>query len=270
MTKNPASKSSKVEQDTSSNPSEATSLTGSDKKSKPAIESAMAYVLPFLAFMIIAMRYPDVQPDSIDDISVDWYFYLVIAQVVVCGGLVAFFFRQIVRKFPVRMDHWGVIVGVVGIVVWIGFCELGIERRILTAVGLESWLGERVGFNPFAQITNDGRRWAFLLFRFSLLALVVPVIEELFLRAWFIRFMEDPDWQKIALASLGTAGYIWSVSYGVLTHPGEAIAAAVWFGMVTWLMFKTGKLWNCILAHAVTNLLLGIYIVTRNDAWHYW
>lgn len=260
MTNNPASKSSKIGQ-----PS-----PGSDTKPKPLTESVLAYILPFLAFMIIAMRYPDVQDDSIDDISVDWYFYLVIAQVVVCTGLFAFFFRQIVRKFPIQMDYWGVVVGVAGIVVWIGLCELGIERKLLTLIGQESWLGERVGFNPFEQITNDGRRWAFLLFRFSLLALVVPVIEELFLRAWFIRYMEDPDWQKVALASLGAAGYFWAIAYGVLTHPGEALAAAAWFGMVTWLMFKTGKLWNCILAHAVTNLLLGIYIVTRDNAWHYW
>ena len=233
-------------------------------------ELAEAYVLPFLAFMVIAMLYPDVQEDSIDDSAVDWYFYLVIAQVVVCTGLVAYFFRNITRHFPVSMDYRGVVAGVIGVVMWVGLCELGFERKLLTMIGMESWLGERVGFNPFEQITVDSRRWVFLFFRFSLLALVVPVIEELFLRGWFMRFMEDPDWQKVSLLSLGSAGFMWSIGYGVITHPGEAIAAAAWFGMITWLMFHTGKLWNCILAHAVTNFLLGVYIVTRTDAWHYW
>ena len=232
-------------------------------------ESAWAYVLPFLAFMVIAMRYPDLQKDSIDDADVDWYFYLVVAQVVVCSGLVVYFFRHITRHFPVSMDYRGLVVGVIGVVLWVGLCELQIERTLLTKIGMESWLGERVGFNPFDQITVDSRRWVFLFFRFSLLALVIPVIEELFLRAWFMRYMEDPDWQKVSLLTLGSAGFMWSIGYGVITHPGEAIAAAAWFGMVTWLMFHTGKLWNCILAHAVTNLLLGVYIVTTG-AWLYW
>ena len=32
---------------------------------------------------------------------------------------------------------------------------------------------------------------------------------------------------------------------------------------------KTGSVWDCVMAHLVTNLLLGIYIVNF-DAWHLW
>ena len=45
-------------------------------------------------------------------------------------------------------------------------------------------------------------------------------------------------------------------------QPGEFLAAAVWFGMVTWLMVRTRNIWDCVAAHAVTNVLLGIYVVT--------
>jgi hypothetical protein len=57
-----------------------------------------------------------------------------------------------------------------------------------------------------------------------------------------------------------------SIVVPALTHLGEVLAAAAWFGMVTWLMVRTRNLWDCVLAHAVTNLLLGIYVVT----WHEW
>ena len=51
----------------------------------------------------------------------------------------------------------------------------------------------------------------------------------------------------------------------VLLHPAEMVAAAVWFSMVTWLMLRTRNIWDCVAAHAVTNLLLGAYVVTTGE-----
>jgi hypothetical protein len=39
------------------------------------------------------------------------------------------------------------------------------------------------------------------------------------------------------------------------------LAALVWFSLVTLLMVRTRSMWDCVVAHAVTNLLLGIYVV---------
>ncbi len=231
--------------------------------------SVWAFVLPLVVFLAMASRYPILQPESIDDVAVRNYFYLVIAQVMVCGGLVAFFFPSVSRAFPLKVDLWGPVVGVVGVALWVGICSLNIERTILGAVGLENWMPERVGFNPFAQMTDPTQRTIFLCFRFLLLAAVVPIIEELFLRGWFIRYLQNPDWQKVKLTEIGTVGLLAATVYGILTHPGEAIAAAAWFSLVTWLMVKTGKLWNCIVAHAITNLLLGIYVIATGT-WPLW
>jgi uncharacterized protein len=54
----------------------------------------------------------------------------------------------------------------------------------------------------------------------------------------------------------------------VLMHPAEMLAAAVWFTLVTWLMFKTKNIWDCVVAHGVTNLLLGIWVVASGD-WYF-
>jgi membrane protease YdiL (CAAX protease family) len=35
--------------------------------------------------------------------------------------------------------------------------------------------------------------------------------------------------------------------------------------MVTWLMVKTRNIWDCVVAHAVTNLLLGVYVVATGQ-----
>ncbi len=53
--------------------------------------------------------------------------------------------------------------------------------------------------------------------------------------------------------------------FPMLIHPAELLAAAVWFSMVTWLMVRTRNVWDCVAAHAVTNLLLGVYVVTSGE-----
>ena len=231
--------------------------------------SVWPYILPFIAFMVIASRSPNVGPESVDDIAVNQYFQLVIVQVVVAVGLVAFFFRNYIREFPFRIDIWGFVVGVVGVFLWVGICSLGIEDNFLDLVGLSDWKPERVGFDPFTQITDVTQRNVFLFFRFTLLALMVPIVEELFLRGWFVRYIENPDWNIVNLTSVGLRGTIAVAIYGVATHPGEALAAISWFTLVTWLMVKTGKFWNCVVAHAVTNLLLGLYVIYSGQ-WHLW
>jgi hypothetical protein len=50
---------------------------------------------------------------------------------------------------------------------------------------------------------------------------------------------------------------------------GEIFAAAAWFSLVTWLMIRTRNIWDCVAAHAVTNFLLGVYVVTQGQ-WQLW
>ena len=57
--------------------------------------------------------------------------------------------------------------------------------------------------------------------------------------------------------------------FPMLMHPGELFAALVWFSLVSWLMLRTRNIWDCITAHMVTNLLLGIYVMCSGQ-WHFW
>ena len=68
---------------------------------------------------------------------------------------------------------------------------------------------------------------------------------------------------------LGGLAIVVATGVPMLMHPGELFAAAVWFSMVTWLMLRTKNIWDCVAAHAVTNLLLGIYVMTTGH-WELW
>ena len=123
--------------------------------------------------------------------------------------------------------------------------------------------------DPFELYESNAYRWTFFAFRFALLVLVVPIAEELFLRGFLIRVIDSDDWAEQPLDQIGKAGLIAGTVYGVVTHPSEFVAAALWFSLITVLMVRTGRFWNCVLAHAITNLILGLYLCYTHH-WQLW
>ncbi len=191
------------------------------------------------------------------------------------------------RTFPLRVSGLSVVVGVVGVVLWIVLCHLRLEPKVIgpideflgsfipgleegdtPSVGLMSMFGagERSSFNPIQEMA-DTPVWAyvFLAIRFLGLALVVPVIEEFFLRGFMLRYVVHEKWWQIPFGTVNRTALIAGTAIPMLMHPGELLAAFVWFSMVTWLMVRTKNIWDCVVAHGVTNLLLGIYVVWSGE-----
>jgi CAAX prenyl protease-like protein len=176
------------------------------------------------------------------------------------------------RQFPFRVSPLAPLVGAVGIVLWIGICKLQLESKLLAPLGLERLVaaGTRSGFDPFDRWHDEPLlACGFLAVRFWGLAVIVPVIEEFFLRGFVMRFVIDAEWWKVPFGRLTPAAIVVGTALPVAMHPAEMFAAAVWFTLVTWLMFKTRNIWDCVAAHAVTNLLLGAWVVARGD-WYFW
>lgn len=189
--------------------------------------------------------------------------------------------------FPWKFSWLSIVVGVVGVVLWIWLCQLQLEVKILgpvdrflgnllltfeedetPGIGILSLIGagERPAFNPLEHLAATPV-WAylFLAIRFTGLALIVPVIEEFFLRGFIMRYVVEPQWWKVPFGEVNRMAVILGTAIPMLMHPGELLAAFVWFSMVTWLMVRTRNIWDCVIAHAVTNLLLGIYVVATGN-----
>ncbi len=166
-----------------------------------------------------------------------------------------------------------VTVGVVGFLLWVMLCHAQIEQRVMTALGIEGWVswGGRGAYDPYAAMGDTPVLMvAFLIVRLAGLALVVPLIEEFFLRGFVMRFVDAAQWWQLPLGTVSWKSAIAATLYGVLAHPtGEAVAAAVWFSLVTALYARTRSIWDCVLAHLVTNGLLGVYVLLWQD-WSLW
>ncbi|KAA5540401.1 CPBP family intramembrane metalloprotease [Roseiconus nitratireducens] len=239
-----------------------------DSGDQSSWRSKAAMIVPlaiFFALGAVIDTSPKVDGDVIDASA---YLTLVAARVLLMTGSLIFFTRQIATQFQWSVDRLGVIVGIVGALLWIGICEMQIERGGIAWLGLSpDWLPEREGVNPWMAFPGAGERGVFLILRFVLLVICVPIAEELFMRGFLMRAVEVEDWTRLPLSQIGRTGLVVGTVYAIASHPGEAIAATLWFSLVSWLMLRTGRFWNCVLAHAITNLLLGVYVCLFERWW---
>ncbi len=228
-----------------------------------SIHRWVAYVLPMAVFMLIGSIEPT------DAASANYGYYPWIYGVKLLATLVALRLVWPVYKPLLRPIGWqGIAVGILGAVIWIGVCYLELERTylfpIFKSLGLGSLLGgeTRSAYNPFEQLQGFPVGIAvYLLVRGIGLALVVPIIEEYFLRGFLMRYIAADKWWKYPIGSVTLNSVLAGTLFPMLMHPGELLAAAIWFSLVTLLYVRTKNLWECIAAHCTTNLLIGIYVV---------
>jgi len=234
----------------------------------------LVFLLPFLVFMLVGSLEPapSAAGDSPGWLAIPYCYYpwvYTIKLVLTCAAVV--FVLPGYRGFPFRVSLWAIPVGVAGIVVWVGLCSLGLEERLLGPLGLGRFveLGTRTAYNPFKELRADPAYWAwgFLSVRFFGLVVVVAVIEEFFLRGFVMRFLVDAEWWAVPFGTVTVAAVIAGTVVPMLMHPAELFAAAAWFSLITVLMIKTKNIWDCIVAHAITNFLLGVYVVASGE-WH--
>ena len=232
----------------------------------------LIYLAPMTAYLVLGSFEPTPQTPGGQAIglAIPYSAYpCVYALKIVATTLVVLLVSSGYRHFPFRMSWRGLAVGGLGAVVWIGLCHLRLEPRLLGPLGL-GWLveqGARSGFNPLVELAaTPGWAWTFLALRFCGLVLLVPVVEEFFLRAWVMRFFAAPEWWTVPIGQVNAAAWAAGTLFPVLMHPGEMLAAVAWFSLVTVLMIRTRNIWECVLAHAVTNLLVGLYAVI----WSQW
>ena len=158
-----------------------------------------------------------------------------------------------------RMVPIGVIVGLLTLVEW-----LVVDAHTPPL----AFLGTRIAFNPNTEIAAAEPRMVFLAMRFFGLAIVVPVMEELFWRSFLMRYVADPDYHKLPVGTvtpmaLGIVSLVFGFSH---TEWLAAILCGIIYGV---LLRQTKSLFAVIIAHATTNAALGIYVL-MSQQWKYW
>ncbi|HYN54337.1 MAG TPA: CAAX prenyl protease-related protein [Methylotenera sp.] len=99
-------------------------------------------------------------------------------------------------------------------------------------------------------------------------ALVVPVMEELFWRSFVMRWLDNKDFLNVSPEKVTMFAFIASSILFALEH--QLWLAGLLAGLIYAQLYKVYKnLWVPIISHAVTNGLLGVWVVFTGN-WQYW
>lgn len=218
------------------------------------VRDDIAYFLPMGAFLAITWlggQLPQLFPIAY------------VAKTIVAAVLLYVLWPHFTR---ISWDYFwlGVLVGVVGVVQWIGMEEL-----LLRYWPNYPRMGGEI-FNPFNEIKSPVLLGLFLAVRWLGPTLVVPVMEELFWRDFLWRSLIAPN--DFKLAKVGewdrTAFYVVALLFATV-HLQIWATSIVYALLIGGLLVSTRSLGACILAHGVTNFLLGAYVLVTQD-WKYW
>lgn len=126
--------------------------------------------------------------------------------------------------------------------------------------------GEMTGYNPFQE--GEGMGPLLAAIRIFGAAAVVPIMEELFWRSFLIRWVINQDFEKVALGTFTMASFAATVVLFGLEH--QLWLAGMMAGVAyNALLYKTRRLWPCVIAHSTTNLILGIHVLLTGE-WQWW
>lgn len=174
----------------------------------------------------------------------------------------AFARRQI--SFRVASFTGSLLIGAAVFLIWIA-------PDVLVEGYREHWLfrNSLTGSAPAPASGYESLPWIALLFRVVRAVILVPVIEELFWRAWLMRWIIHHDFQSVPLGTY-TPRSFWITAVLFAAEHGAYWDVGLVAGVVyNWWMVWVKSLGDCILAHAITNGLLSAYVLL-NGHWHYW
>jgi len=141
-------------------------------------------------------------------------------------------------------------------------------------VGLDGWYprfsdpGE--GWNPFKHYgAGSGVGWFYVAIRILGSSIVVPPLEEVFYRSFLYRYFVKLDFRSIPLCRFHALSFfVTSIIFGLM-HPDRWLAGILCGIAYQGLVVRKNRLGDAMTAHAITNLLLGVWVVWKG-AWNFW
>jgi CAAX prenyl protease-like protein len=126
--------------------------------------------------------------------------------------------------------------------------------------------GEMTVFDP--KRADGGIDWTLVHFRMLGLAVVVPVMEELFWRSFMLRWIDRHDFLELPPEKVSWRAIV--VSSLLFASEHQMWLAGFIAGFIYAMLYvRTGNLWVPVISHVVTNAVLGAWILETGN-WRFW
>jgi hypothetical protein len=207
--------------------------------------ACIPYIVPFALFAVCIYAAPLFDTSQ--------FFVYPIKTILVAASLI-YFWNAYKQEIKFTFSWLAVISGVVVFFIWV------------LPEGLYPQIGHSE-FNPYEQASGYGV-YFLIAFRLVGASLIVPIMEELFWRSFALRFAIRSDFKSIPLGQFSWFSFILiSLLFGFEHHRWLVgiVAGMVYAGV----LYRRRNLFDPILSHAITNFLLGLYVVSTHQ-WSFW
>jgi hypothetical protein len=148
--------------------------------------------------------------------------------------------------------------------IWVGAAVLAVW---VLSDGLYPLIGASAAFDPFRELPRS-QAYAWIALRLVGAAMIVPIVEEFFWRGFLIRWLVHPDFRSVRIGTFTWYSFLATSVLFAVEH--DRWLAGLIAGMAyNAVYYRTRSLKACILAHGITNLGLGIYVLVSHQ-WRFW
>jgi CAAX prenyl protease-like protein len=139
--------------------------------------------------------------------------------------------------------------------------------------GLESWCPKPsaggLPWNPHTQFGQDSAlAWMFIVVRILGSSIIVPPLEEVFYRSFLYRYIVKQEFQTVSLGTFHALSFVITAVIFGFSHY-QWLAGILCGFAYQGLVLRKKRLGDAMTAHAITNFLLGLWVVGK-DAWNFW
>ena len=218
-------------------------------RQKLAAAPTLARVLPFGIFVALTSAQGQFFAGS------EYWFYFAKTMV---GAWLIWQIRPLIAEMRWKISWEAVAVGIAVFAIWAGLDNCYPKPGKAGA----AW-------NPHLQFgENSALAWLFIFTRIAGSALIVPPLEEVFYRSYVYRALAKPDFQSVPLNHFAWLPFLATAAIFGFSHY-EWLAGILCAFAYQGLVLRKNRLGDAITAHAITNFLLGLWIVWKHD-WHFW
>lgn len=216
--------------------------------------ASLPYVLPFGVFIVVLAISPHLR--FLDA----WEYPL---RVVLLTAVLLGFSRRVL-DFRTKSFGASMALGIAVFFLWIG-------PDVLIPGYRNHWLFQNaITGSLSSSFAQEHRTDAVALIFRSIRAIVlVPIIEELFWRAWLMRWLISPHFESVPLGAFSWSSMIVTAALFASEHGPYWEVGLVTGFIYNWWMVRTRSLGDCILVHGVTNGCLCLYVIAT-ERWEYW
>lgn len=182
-----------------------------------------------------------------------------------------FAIRPLVAEMRWAFSWEAVFVGGGVFAVWVGINgEWTTQNSLWVKLGISSPPKNPVtAWNPNEQFgSGSALAGLFVATRILGSTFIVPPLEEIFYRSFLYRYIADKNFLAVPLNKFLPYPFLATAAFFGFSH-NEWLAGILCGAAYQWLVLHKNRLGDAMTAHAITNFLLGIWVVWKG-AWNFW